>query len=61
MTGLAGWRAKGIAAAYAESGDFARAAKYEKQAMAMVLTSDPDKKTMMQHLLAYEMHEPWRE
>jgi len=40
-----------LGAAYAEAGDFMQATNYERQAMARVLTSDPAKETMMQHLL----------
>ena len=50
-----------LGAAYAEAGDFMQATNYERQAMARVLTSDPAKETMMQHLLIFEMHQPWRE
>jgi tetratricopeptide (TPR) repeat protein len=49
-----------LAAAYAETGDFDRAIKYEKQVVEMVKLS-PDRHKLQQRVALYEQHKPYRE
>jgi tetratricopeptide (TPR) repeat protein len=51
-----------LAAAYAETGDFAQAIKYQTQALAARPPSAPDSLTLMQrHLRSYQARKPFRE
>jgi tetratricopeptide (TPR) repeat protein len=61
---LSDWKDGGIidtlAAAYAETGDFDRAVKYEKQVVEMVKPST-DRHKLQQRVALYEQHKPYRE
>ena len=50
-----------LAAAYAESGDFGQALKYQKQALAMANWPDPERKEMQKRLDLYEQGKPFHE
>ncbi len=51
-----------LAAAYAETGDFSQALKYQTQAIASRPVSAPDTLSEMQkHLRAYQAHKPFRD
>ena len=50
-----------LAAAYAESGDFEQALKYQKQALAMANWPDPERKDLQKRLDLYEQGEPFHE
>jgi len=50
-----------LAAAYAETGDFTDALKYEKQALRMDGASDKEDKAEQSRLELYQRHQPYRE
>lgn len=50
-----------LAAAYAETGDFDNAVKYQKQTIAMDGLTDKERAEANAHLKLYEAHKPYRE
>ena len=62
---LTGWKEPHclatLAAAYAESGGFEQALKYQKQAMAMPGLNDSERKTMQTRLDLYQQGKPFHE
>jgi len=50
-----------LAAAYAETGNFEQAVRYEKQAMSMDDVRENDRSKMQGRLLLYEQHQPYHE
>jgi tetratricopeptide (TPR) repeat protein len=50
-----------LAAAYAETGDFEQAIKYEKQSFDLVGVTDKNRPGMQQRLALYERHLPYRQ
>lgn len=62
---LTDWRRRGfvdtLAAAYAETGDFTDAVKYEKQALRMDGASDKEDLEEQSRLELYQHHQPYRE
>jgi tetratricopeptide (TPR) repeat protein len=50
-----------LAAAYAESGDFDQAIKFQKQSLEMADASDTDHKGMEERLQLYQQRKPYRE
>jgi serine/threonine-protein kinase len=50
-----------LAAAYAESGDFDQAIKFQKQSLEMTSASDTDRKGMEERLHLYQQRKPYRE
>lgn len=62
LTGWTIWQyVDTLAAAFAESGDFAKAIQYQKQAMNMQGVSKTDRKEMQFRLALYERRQPYRE
>jgi len=61
---LSGWRSGGaadtLAAAYAETGDFDRAVKYQMQAIGMSGVYGPTRKKLQERLELYRQHKPYR-
>ena len=49
-----------LAAAYAETGDFGKAVKYQTQAMKMKRAHCPVDKKTRERLGLYQEHKPWR-
>jgi cytochrome c-type biogenesis protein CcmH/NrfG len=50
-----------LAAAYAESGDFDQAIRYEQQTLEITDEKDPRRKNLQQRLALYKEHKPFRE
>jgi tetratricopeptide (TPR) repeat protein len=62
LTGWSNWtRVDTLAAAFAEAGDFKKAARYERQAMGMEGPSKEELKEMESRLLLYEQEKPYRQ
>ena len=61
---LSKWREpnyiEALAAAYAETGDFGKAVKYQTQAMNMKSAHGPVDKKTRERLALYQDHKPWR-
>ena len=62
---LSGWKNGGfidtLATAYAETGDFDRAVKYEEQALNMKSVLSKTRKDLQEHLGLFQEHKPYRE
>ena len=54
-------RADTLAAAFAETGDFQRAVKYQKQALEMSVPGEKQREAMQHRLSLYEQQQPYRE
>ena len=50
-----------LAAAYAETGDFAQAIKYEEKAMLKMQPQADNRKEVEEHFAVFQRREPWRE